>query len=252
MSYILDALRRADSDRERERGAVPGLHAQPVAPVAVPADADRRVLLGTVGAGTALAVALLIGWFVWQRADEPRAAATAPAATAPAAPIAMRAAEPAAAPTAVAPTAPPVAVASIPASASMPVGEATVAARVAVPRAPPRRQAEALPPATLPTGVPNAPQPAPRGPLAVPAARAASAEARVPTLAELPEALRRELPTLTLGGAMHSPDAGRRMLIVNGQLYREGEKIGPELWLEQIKLKDAVLRYKGTRYSVSF
>ncbi|MFZ2652317.1 MAG: hypothetical protein WA210_19640, partial [Burkholderiaceae bacterium] len=28
MSYILDALRRADS--ERERGAVPGIHAQPV------------------------------------------------------------------------------------------------------------------------------------------------------------------------------------------------------------------------------
>ena len=35
MSYILDALRRADA--ERERGAVPGLHAQPVPPVSADA-----------------------------------------------------------------------------------------------------------------------------------------------------------------------------------------------------------------------
>ena len=88
-------------------------------------------------------------------------------------------------------------------------------------------------------------------PAATPA-RSASVEARVPTLAELPPALRSELPAITIGGAMHSPDAGSRMLIVNGQLYHEGEKIGPELFLEQIKLKDAVLRYKGTRYSVSY
>ena len=75
---------------------------------------------------------------------------------------------------------------------------------------------------------------------------------RVPTQAELPEALRRELPTLSFGGAMFSPTPANRMLIVNGQVFREGDKLAPELWLEQIKLKDAVLRYKGQRYSVTF
>ncbi|MFO1267813.1 MAG: hypothetical protein U1F67_14180 [Rubrivivax sp.] len=39
MSYILDALRRAES--ERERGQVPGLHAQPV-PVGVGEEPPRR------------------------------------------------------------------------------------------------------------------------------------------------------------------------------------------------------------------
>ena len=34
MSYILDALRRADA--ERERGNVPGLHAQPMPAVTAP------------------------------------------------------------------------------------------------------------------------------------------------------------------------------------------------------------------------
>ena len=230
MSYILDALRRADSERERERGAVPGLHARPVAAEATTdGDTDRRVMLATVGAGAALVVAaLLIGWLRW-RPIAPVPTLVVPAAQAP---NVARAPE-APAPAVVAAAAPAV-VLPIPASAPLPAADAAVPARAAIPRPPlpPRRVAEAPPPA--------APRPA------------ASAEARVPTLAELPPALRTELPAITIGGAMHSPDAGSRMLIVNGQLYREGEKIGPELFLEQIKLKDAVLRYKGTRYSVSF
>ena len=45
MSYILDALRRADA--ERERGAVPGLHSQPVAaPETIATPARRRWPLG--------------------------------------------------------------------------------------------------------------------------------------------------------------------------------------------------------------
>ena len=58
MSYILDALRRADNERERERGAVPGLHAQPVAQISTDRDADRRVVAGTLGALTQLDEAL--------------------------------------------------------------------------------------------------------------------------------------------------------------------------------------------------
>ena len=106
--------------------------------------------------------------------------------------------------------------------------------RVPLPRTPPRRTALELPAAASEPG------------------RPASADARVPTQAELPEAVRRELPVLNFGGAMHSPTPANRMLIVNGQVFHEGDKLAPELWLEQIKLKDAVLRYKGQRYSVTF
>ena len=51
---------------------------------------------------------------------------------------------------------------------------------------------------------------------------------------------------------MDSPTPANRMLVVNGQVQREGDQLAPELWLERIQLKDAVLRYKGQRFSVSY
>ena len=62
MSYILDALRRADA--ERERGAVPGLHSQatpsaPATPAAAPRSRMLWVVLGLLAA--LLLVALFIG-----------------------------------------------------------------------------------------------------------------------------------------------------------------------------------------------
>ena len=57
MSYILDALKRAEA--ERERGQVPGLNAQPV-PVAAASGSPRRLGLWLgVLCGTALGTALI-------------------------------------------------------------------------------------------------------------------------------------------------------------------------------------------------
>ena len=54
MSYILDALKRAEA--ERERGAVPGLHSQPlVRSTAAPAGGVRRTV-GWWVAGSSLAL----------------------------------------------------------------------------------------------------------------------------------------------------------------------------------------------------
>jgi len=41
MSYILEALRRAESERERKRGGVPGLHARPI-PMPSPDELGER------------------------------------------------------------------------------------------------------------------------------------------------------------------------------------------------------------------
>lgn len=63
MSYILEALRRAEAERDRERGVVPGLHAQPAsAPTAPPTRAWSRaglMLLTGLALGVAGAVLLL-------------------------------------------------------------------------------------------------------------------------------------------------------------------------------------------------
>jgi general secretion pathway protein B len=51
---------------------------------------------------------------------------------------------------------------------------------------------------------------------------------------------------------MYSPKPADRLLILNGQVLHEGDKITPDLVLQQIRLKAAVLSYKNFRYSIAF
>lgn len=71
-------------------------------------------------------------------------------------------------------------------------------------------------------------------------------------LMDLPESVRRDLPTLTIGGAMYSEIPAQRMLIINSQVLREGDTVAPELVLEAIQLKAAIFRFKGYRYIVNY
>lgn len=51
---------------------------------------------------------------------------------------------------------------------------------------------------------------------------------------------------------MYSPKPADRILIINGQVLHEGDKIAPDLVLQQIRLKGALLSFKGYRYTVAF
>jgi len=55
-----------------------------------------------------------------------------------------------------------------------------------------------------------------------------------------------------LGGSIYSPNAASRFLILNGQIFHENDKVMPELVLEEIKLKAAVLRFRNQRFSISY
>jgi general secretion pathway protein B len=79
-----------------------------------------------------------------------------------------------------------------------------------------------------------------------------AASAKVPTLAELPEDVRRSLPALTVSGAMYSDQPASRMLLINNRVFHEGDQPVAGLVLEEIRLKSAVFRYQGTRYAVSY
>jgi len=69
MSYILDALRRADA--ERDRGQIPGLNAQP-GPAAMSAEPRRPGMLALgLGAGLVLVLAAALAWWLWPRAAAP-------------------------------------------------------------------------------------------------------------------------------------------------------------------------------------
>ena len=44
---------------------------------------------------------------------------------------------------------------------------------------------------------------------------------------------------------MYSEDPGKRMVVLNGQVFHEGDRPVPELTLEQIRLKSAVFSLPG-------
>ena len=84
------------------------------------------------------------------------------------------------------------------------------------------------------------------------AAASAVVDEKVVTLAEMPDEIRRELPSLTISGAIYSENVANRFLIINGQIFHETETPVPGVVLHKIKLKSAVLGFKGYRYSVTY
>ena len=226
MSYILDALRKADA--ERERGSVPSIHAQPSfagARPAGPAPASRMwIVVAVIGALLAL-VAAMAAYLLFGRspASEVAKPAAPPPSTVAAAPAAPAASTPAPVTLAPALPAPP-----------PPVRKARAA------------PAASAPPAATPTAAASAPASTPRPP------PTAKTEERIYTLDELPDDIRRQLPTLSVGGSMYSPTPASRLVNINGQVLREGEHITPDLLVQQIRLKSAVMSFKGYRYTLAF
>ena len=243
MSYILDALRRADA--EREMGAVPTLHTQAVPLAATEEEFDAPPnepwRWASWGLGL-LALGLAAWWFI---GDDVSAPAAPLAATAPLAPITPEAPSPLPPPAALAVADP--ATVPRPPAAEPPVG--------VTPESP--RRTAAVPPAAS-AALAGAPKKGSvtttsRSEPKTPAKAIATAPGEsVLPLNELPEAIRREQPKLSVGGAMHSANPANRMLILNGQVFHEGDQVTPDLVLEQIKLKSAVLVYKGQRYSINY
>jgi len=230
MSYILDALRKADA--ERERGSIPDLHTQPVlrgSNAAAPAASARTWIW--VAAGASVVALAAVGWALLAR-DAPREAIAAVPAVVPAV---VPVVAPVAAPVNQAATA--IAVPPLPAVAV--TAQAPAIGPAVAPAQPTRAVAVRKPAATAPVTQPE------------PTAKMATAP-RLYTLAELPDDIRRELPALAIGGAMYSENPASRMLIINGQVFHERDKLSPNLTLVQIKLKAAVLEYRGYRYGISY
>lgn len=203
MSYILEALKRADA--ERERGTAPGLHAHPVSVDARHhplTRATRPFLLVLAGVGLALLMLLWVGWRTSPLMSSgipavpqisPNPSITLPALTSPA--------------------------------LTLPV----------VTSAPPNSNS----PPPVPVSA-TAPAPA--------AVKAVTPSSTTPSLAELPSDNRLALPKLVISGSTYSSNPAYRMLIINGQVFHEGEPVATDLVLEEIGLNAAVISFKGQRY----
>jgi general secretion pathway protein B len=223
MSYILDALRKADAQRERDPAR--GIHAQPVTLSASEENADPTsrfwLVVGALVVGAALLAAVMwwLGWLA-RPAAPPDAAAVV---TAPA-PLPKLAAVPAV-------------IASTPANEVLPAAPPSPPPPAAPPArdmAKPAPPVTAYPPATAYPPPPDA------------------SSARLLSLAELPADVQRELPKLAISGGVYSPTPAQRLLIVNGMVLSEGAEAAPGVLLEQIRPKTAVLNFRGYRYGVPY
>jgi len=253
MSYILEALKKAQA--ERQLGNAPTIHAPQAAPLA-PAGvaASRKPLFIGLGAGALVVAAGAV--FLWRGAP-----VQAPAGQVAALPAVIGAAAGSPA-TVSAPAASPAAAASVATAPAPTAPAASSTLEVSAPPSPPRaeapRVAQARPPAPAAHGsahVPAAPTPVP-----TPApAQTASAPARAPApapedslpfLQQLPEAVQREVPRVAFGGYMYSANPADRLLLVDKSLRHEGEEVAPGLVLEKLLPRAAVMNYRGMRYRV--
>lgn len=241
MSYILEALRK--SDKQRQRGTAPTLlTAQATVAAPKPSAFLRYVLLGgaLVGAG------MVIGWLrPWQ-----------PEHPAPATALVAAAKPPGLSPRQTAPTPLP----ALPEIARKPEQEP-----------PAQKLTSAAPPAPVPTtavikqdlpalaqtetrrappkavaAIPKeAATPAPQKP----AGTGAAQEQNVMTMVELPLPIQQEIPGMSISVHAYSNLPKNRLVSINDRLLREGMALAPGLTLEQITPDGMIFSYKGYRFS---
>ena len=246
MSYILDALKKANAEREHGRGAAPGLYTQPVRATSAQAtqtdveEKKRNALLLTLIAALTLCIATIATLF-WNPLTSP-APAPALSPSSRLVPLPVTSLQP--------PPAQQSTIAPLPNTA--PTSAVTV--RVTpVPYNPPLPKS--TPPQPEPTQSPAAkPHPSIRQkkPSAPAAETTPTPPTTQPTPSPLPASARATLPPLVVSGSTYSDNPAYRMLIINGQVYREGEFPAADIKLQQIKPKSAVLNYKGNIYTLTY
>lgn len=242
MSFILDALRRADAERQRDRG--PDLHQVADGtghrlPGPLPGQRQRHALAWGGGALGLVAVAALAWWLV--RSPMP-AAPTAPSVPSVAAAPPPQWATSLPPPTAVDPPPPPAPAPGV--TQVQPVTSPAIAAPATT--AGPASASSPM----APTGPGGAAAPAP-GPAATgtassvvttnaasPAPTAPPASAPPPTVLQgagaLPEPWRSRVAALHFSGGVHSAERSQSFVLLGAALVHEGDTVAPEIAVDRI------------------
>lgn len=250
MSYLLDALRKAD--HERQLGTVPDL-ATAADTVAASQQGTPIWLVVVIAGVVALNIAVL-GTVMWQwlgglEGDRPLAAKTVNSGAAEVAKRSSTAPQPSSrkgktvAAGARRPAAPTNNRGANPAGVSQsPVGSAPdglgaaqrMAAAGAATSTDSSLQAREAEPSALVT-VESYASPVER-------------YGEVPWLRELPQAVRADLPEYTLNGLLYSSVPGVSFVLINGGRYHEGERIPAGGAVVTIRAEGVVINYKGRRF----
>ena len=232
MSYILDALKKATVEREHLHGSIPNLNAQPVrANLSQQSGVDVAHRRGRLTAAMLLfaACAVVAGAAVVWRITSTSAKAPLVPVTAVAEPGDRHSS--------------PVAALSMPAPAAP--ADPVMPPPFPSASAPPPRAADALPAAKA-----TRPQPATARPEASPLTPKPSSVS-LPALPALP-ALPDSAPKLVVSGSTYSENPAYRVLIVNGQVYREAESPAAGVTIKSIGARAAVALYDGKEFLIRY
>jgi general secretion pathway protein B len=55
---------------------------------------------------------------------------------------------------------------------------------------------------------------------------------------------------LLVGGSVYSAQSSARMVVINGVVLREGDRVAPELTVESIGAKTSTLNWRGSRFQL--
>ncbi|MEE4186158.1 MAG: general secretion pathway protein GspB [Gammaproteobacteria bacterium] len=211
MSFILDALRKSEQDRQR--GRVPDIAQTGMAP----RQRSRSVWLPVVGLLVGLNISLLAVLWLMNAADPvpppappPEPAATPPAPSQPVRPSGLRA----------------------DAARSLSSELETAAPRRAPPRATPAQPQVVVSPVTMSRAVP-----APEADIDYP-----------PTLTELLLDGSINLEPLHMDLHVYSANPAQRFVFINNARYREGERLAAGPAVEQITDIGVILSYQGREF----
>lgn len=218
MSFILDALKKSESERQRQAG--PGLME-----VRLAQPRTRLPLWALLLGGLLLANTLILGAVLLLRDRGTPVAPAAPAATA-----------------AVDGTAPDATPPAAPAHETAPPPQVPLAGPATVPQPAP------VQPDSLASRNPADYAPAlPAGSLAGPATAALGEENDLPTRDDL-VAARQPVPEIRLSLHVYDPTPANRYVLLNSTRLREGESMGNGLRLERITEGGVVLSWQGNRF----
>lgn len=231
MSYILDALRK--SDLQRQQAKAPTLltaHALPDSP-------QRKNLgLNAVVAALLIAAGVLIGWLQPWRSTPPALKPVDVARTIPVQPALPQTPDIHAQAETRLPDAPKAAAAQPneirPKPAQTPAAEPTTRAE---PLPPPRQEEKA--PADAVAVQSGGASPPPR-----------QQDAPILKQSELPAEIRQALPTIVIAFHQYSPVPAEQRVMINNIVLRPGEMLSPGLRLEHITADGVVLSFQNYRF----
>jgi general secretion pathway protein B len=212
MSFILDALRKSELERQRQSG--PSIAELPVA------RDDRRLPMALLAIGVLLAVNVAVLMYFLLR-DDAAPVAQAPAAAAAAATPAPAAATPAAE-----------------RPAALPPEDSALAAEVAASEPLPGTGPSEAPDPTLLADAPEAPT----------GGGTVSYSAAPPPVETLPPQAAAGLAELSVDLHIYATDPAKRAVFINGRRYTEGMALAEGPMVEEITRDGVVINHRGQRF----